>query len=105
MWLIFDILKTPHLKLGKIITILIIIKISYNYPLCFWSKILVGHPIDILKHVIGQMHVKDEKFQFEMKLDKIKNDENHNVHFKFYKMKISCVMEDFVHLSTFKFFI
>jgi hypothetical protein len=54
-WLTFDILKSPHLTLATIhvLTILSNYK-SYNYPLWFWSQILIDHPINIPKHVIGQ---------------------------------------------------
>jgi hypothetical protein len=51
----FDILKTPHLTLAIIPTFKIITNYkSYNYPLGFWSQILIGHLINIPKHVIGQ---------------------------------------------------
>jgi hypothetical protein len=54
-WLMFDILKTPHLTLAIIPTFKIITNYkSYNYPLGFWSQILIGHLINIPKHVIGQ---------------------------------------------------
>jgi hypothetical protein len=27
---------------------------SYNYPLWFWSQLLINDPINITKHVIGR---------------------------------------------------
>lgn len=39
---------------------------------------LVGHSINIPRHVIGQnIHVKKFKFQCEMKIRMIENDKNH----------------------------
>jgi len=34
--------------------------------LCFWSKILVNQPIDILKHVIGKTLGKSLEIQCEL---------------------------------------
>ncbi len=79
-WLIFYILKTPHLTLVRILTIKIIIKLWFQkYPLCFWPQILISHFIDIPKNVIGQkinMHLGN----FNVKWKKMtKNENNHNI--------------------------
>jgi hypothetical protein len=68
-WFIFDILKTPHFTLATILAITNYYQIinNYNYLLCFWSRILIKHPINIPKHVIGQkIHVKAWIFQCEL---------------------------------------
>jgi hypothetical protein len=46
--------------LAKILAIVIISNYkSYNYLLYFWTQILVGHPMDIPKHVVNpKIHVK-----------------------------------------------
>jgi hypothetical protein len=65
--LVFDILKSPHFTSTKILAVIILSNYkSYNYPLCVWSKTLVGHHVGITKHVIGsKIHVKSSIFQCE----------------------------------------
>jgi hypothetical protein len=54
-WLMFDILKSSHLTLTTILHSKQLSNYkSYNYPLWFWSQMLIVHLINIPKHMINQ---------------------------------------------------
>jgi len=51
-----------------------------EYPLCFWSQILISHLIDIPKNVIGQkVNMNLGNFNVKWKGKWQKNDKTHNI--------------------------
>jgi hypothetical protein len=73
-----------------------------EYPLCFWSQILISHLIDIPKNVIGQkVDMNLGNFNVKWKGKWQKNDKNHNIS-KELKW-IFFVLENFHYILILKF--